>query len=84
MKMQKQPEQIPKQTISKNFINEKETRTLALVAFICCVSFFLTGSTLIFWFLVIEFALRVFTNIEYTPVKLLSKFVLPLLKINPN
>ena len=82
--MEKQPEQIRQQTIPPNFINEKETRTLALVAFLCCVSFFLTGSVLIFWFLIIEFALRVFTNIGYTPVKLLSKFVLPLLKISPN
>lgn len=82
--MEKQTEQIRLQTIPPNFINEKETRMLALVAFICCVSFLLTGSTLLFWFLIIEFSLRVFTNIGYTPVKLLSKFILPLLKISPN
>jgi len=81
--MEHQLEQIREQTIPENFINEKETRALALVVFICCVSFFLTSSILIFWFLIIEFALRVFTNIKYTPVKLLNNFVLPLLKIRP-
>jgi hypothetical protein len=82
--MQKQLEQMREQTTPSNFINEKETRTLALVAFICCISFFLTDSILIYWFLTIEFTLRVFTNIEYTPVKLLSKLILPLLKIRPH
>jgi len=82
--LERQPEQIRLQTIPSHLINEKETRTLALVAFISCVSFFLTGSTLIYWFLIIEFALRAFTDIGYTPVKLLSKLVLPLLKISPN
>lgn len=82
--MEKQPEQIRGQTAPPYLINEKQTRTLALVAFICCVSFFLTDSILIYWFLSIEFTLRVFTNIEYTPVKLLSNSILPLLKIRPN
>ena len=82
--MEKQLEQIREQTTPSNFINEKETRTLALVAFICCISFFLTDSILIYWFLTIEFTLRVSTNIEYTPVKLLSKMILPLLKIRPH
>jgi hypothetical protein len=82
--MEQQIEQIREQTTPSNFINEKETRTLAFVAFICCISFFLNDSVFIFWFLTIEFTLRVFTNIEYTPVKLISNFVLPLLKISPH
>src|SRR5215471_18500728 len=53
---------------------------LSFVAYL----FFLTDSILIYWFLTIEFTLRVFTNIEYTPVKLLSKLILPLLKIRPH
>ena len=82
--MEIQLEQIHEQTIPPGFINEKETRGLALVVFICCVTFFLTGSILIFWLLLIEFVLRVFTNIKFTPIKLLNNFVLPLLKIKPH
>lgn len=82
--MEQPLEQIHELIIPQNFINEKETRALAGVVFICCVSFFLTGSVLIFWLLIIEFALRVFTNIAYTPVKLLNSFVLPILKIKPH
>ncbi len=67
-----------------NLINEKETRALAFVVFIGCIVFLITNFIYIYWFLLMEFLLRVFTNIAFTPVKLLNNWILRTLKITPN
>lgn len=68
--------------VSSEQINEKVTRTNALIGIVLLLSGFALNSVLFFVFLLADFYVRAFTNAKYSPISFLSHRLVDALNLN--